>query len=35
MWIHEGFTTYTESVFIECLKAMKKLKNISMDNLEV
>ncbi|WP_396188180.1 M1 family metallopeptidase [Flavobacterium sp.] len=24
MWIHEGFTTYTESVFIECLKGYEE-----------
>lgn len=39
MWIHEGFTTYSESVFIECMKgyeaAMKYIngeaKNIAND----
>ncbi|MEZ4854489.1 M1 family metallopeptidase [Flavobacterium sp.] len=24
MWIHEGFTTYTESVFVECQKGYEK-----------
>ena len=39
MWIHEGFTTYSETVFIECIKghddAMKYIngqaKNVRND----